>query len=322
MDFAFKHHGSGASPLIGKENMLEIKNVNFCNKIEGRELATWKQIKPVDGGAPYEINLESGESRVIDFITAVETETNEASEAAHEISEEGEESLFLMDGGAFCLTSDEEDSESDEELEEVSAQSVAEDERARASQEREAMRRGTGSNEARQRTPNPIQGATTGAKATCPQWWTLFNWGSRAMSDIDPRCHQIAFIHANCTGGSAFTRAAQQKGKQYVNRLPGMNTATAKTHIARALEGSRFMPESWRLPEDAAGLEAAPSSSHPVGEFMIKPDGGQSGIGCQVCTSMTDVLSYWRDHEEPAVVQRYIEPMLYRGTHKWDLRLF
>ena len=103
-----------------------------------------------------------------------------------------------------------------------------------------------------------------------------------------------------------------------------MNNATSKTNSATALESASFMPESWSLPDHADLLESQLSSQSGAdleGVFMLKPDGGQSGIGIQVCTSMGDVMSYWRDHEESAVVQRYIEPQLYDGV-KWDLRLY
>jgi len=97
-----------------------------------------------------------------------------------------------------------------------------------------------------------------------------------------------------------------------------MCEATSKVSIASSLKGAKFMPESWTLPAEASALETTEAQD---GLFMLKPDGGQSGIGIQVCTNTKDMMAYYRAHEEPAVVQRYIEPLLYKGV-KWDLRLY
>jgi len=275
----------------------------------------WRSVSPPDGGSMYWINDQT-------FETSFEApaEMAEANTDAAEEEEEEEEESFPTTCGDI-----DEESESDDEARPGASPG--------GPAMLEASQRGRWSSPTVFNTASPPSGSPCPSPSRCPQWWSLFNWGSRHVSDADPRCQQVAFMNARTTGRGAFRKltAAMESPsslaspisarRRFVNRIPGMSDAVSKVYAASVLQGASFSPESWSLPEDLAYLEGAAQGAVAKGPLVLKPDRGQSGIGVEVVEGIEAALHQWHAHPQPAVLQRYIEPLLFQGK-KWDLRLY
>jgi hypothetical protein len=134
---------------------------------------------------------------------------------------------------------------------------------------------------------------------------------------------------------------------QIVNKIPYMEELCYKTrlfsllrsHAERIPPSFKFIPKLFLLPAEAASFVSAVEHGEEHDRWIVKPAGGQCGLGLEIVCGGDGELAERVARGGPAVAQVYIDPLLFgKGEgpwardparhpisfsgHKWDCRLY